>query len=148
MIRRAGLLVLVLGSNPVLDAQGPEKLVPQQQEQVATDIRRMSGGVEIQTIENVHISADEVDYNDSTGEFALHGTVVLRQNLRPATQPVAATNRAGVAVPDPKPVMMRIRGALEMAIGDLQVKADEADVNGLTGEMTLRGNVRMIRSKK
>ena len=43
---------------------------------------------------------------------------------------------------------MRMRGGLEIVIGELTVRADEADVNGLTGEMVLRGNVRMIRAKK
>ena len=36
---------------------------------------------------------------------------------------------------------MRMRGGLQIAIGELIVRADEADVNGLTGEMALRGNV-------
>jgi hypothetical protein len=30
----------------------------------------------------------------------------------------------------------------------MTVRADEADVNGLTGEMVLRGDVRMTRAKK
>ncbi len=148
MIRRAGLLVLVLGSNPVLDAQVSEKTLTQQEQTAPSGIRRMSGGVTISTIENVELTADEADYNESTGEILLHGTVLLRQTLRPASQPVAAKNRAGVPFPEPMPVVMHMRGELQIAIGDLMVRADEADVNGLTGEMTLRGHVKMIRSRK
>jgi len=37
---------------------------------------------------------------------------------------------------------------VQISIGDLTMSADEADVDGLTGEMTLRGNVKMARLKK
>jgi lipopolysaccharide assembly outer membrane protein LptD (OstA) len=148
MFKRAGLLVLVLGSNPVVEAETPDKVLQQQQERPASDVRRMTGGVQISTIENVVIQADEADYNETTGEVVLRGAVRLRQALRPAAQPVVATNRAGAPFPDPTPVVMRVRGGLEISIGDLTLTADEADVNGLTGEMTLGGNVRMIRAKR
>jgi len=73
---------------------------------------------------------------------------VLRQQLRPTAQITPATNLAGEPFPAPKEVVMRMRGDLQITIGELIIRADEADVNGLTGEMTLRGNVRMIRPKK
>ena len=108
----------------------------------------MTGGVTISTIENVQLKADEAEYNQSTGEITLHGAVVLRQQLRPAVQTTPATNLAGEPFPAPKEIVLRMRGGLQIAIGELIVRADEADVNGLTGEMTLRGTVRMIRPKK
>jgi lipopolysaccharide assembly outer membrane protein LptD (OstA) len=43
---------------------------------------------------------------------------------------------------------MRVRGELEIAIGDVTMKAEEADINGVNGQMTLRGNVRMVRLKR
>jgi lipopolysaccharide assembly outer membrane protein LptD (OstA) len=149
MIRRAGLLMLVLGSNPVLDAQITETKPTQQEPTVPSGIRRMSGGVTISTIENVEIKADAADYDEGTGEISLHGTVLLRQQLRPSSQPMKATNRAGAPFPEPAHVIMRMRGEFQISIGDfLTMRADEADVNGLTGEMTLRGNVKMIRLRK
>ena len=146
-MKRAALLTLVVGSSALLDAQVAEKVEAQRVEQTP-DIIRMTGGVSIHTIENVQLKADEAEYNERTGEIVLHGTVVLRQELRPATQTTPATNLAGEPFPAPKEVVMRMRGGLEMVIGELTVRADEADVNGLTGEMVLRGNVRMIRAKK
>ena len=149
MIRRAGLLVLVLGSNPVLDAQVTETATSQQEQTAPSGIRRMTGGVTISTIENVEIKADAADVNESTGEVSLHGTVLLRQQLRSASVPVKAINRAGAPFPEPAHVVMRMRGEFEISIGEfLMVRADEADVNGLTGEMTLRGNVKMFRNKR
>jgi lipopolysaccharide assembly outer membrane protein LptD (OstA) len=147
MMKRAVLLTLVLGSSAVLDAQIAEKIESQQVERTP-DVMRMSGGVTLSTKENVQLKADEAEYNLRTGEMALHGTVVLRQELRPATQTTPATNLAGEPFPAPKEVVIRMRGGLEMVIGDMTVRADEADVNGLTGEMVLRGNVRVIRAKK
>ncbi len=146
-MKRAALLVLVVGSSALLDAQVAEKVVAQRVEQTP-DIIRMTGGVSIHTIENVQLKADEAEHNQRTGEIALYGTVVLRQELRPATQTTPATNLAGEPFPAPKEVVIRMRGGLEMVIGELTVRADEADVNGLTGEMVLRGNVKMIRAKK
>jgi lipopolysaccharide assembly outer membrane protein LptD (OstA) len=147
MMKRAALLVLVVGSSALLDAQTANTVQSQQVEQTP-DVTRMTGGVTISTKENVQLKADEVEYNQRTGEMALHGTVVLRQELRPATQTTPATNLAGEPFPAPKEVVIRMRGGLEMVIGDMTVRADEADVNGLTGEMVLRGNVKMIRAKK
>jgi lipopolysaccharide assembly outer membrane protein LptD (OstA) len=146
MMKRAVLLTLVLGSNSLVDAQVAEKMLAEQVERRSNaDITRMTGGVTISTIENVQLKADEAEYNQSTGEILLRGPVILRQELRPANQAVPATNLAGEPFPAPKEVVMRIRGALQIAIGELMVRADEADVNGLTGEMALRGNVTISR---
>lgn len=146
-MKRALVLTLVIGSNALLNAQAPQQIEAQRVEQ-SPDIIRMTGGVSIHTIENVQLMADEAEHNQRTGEIVLYGAVVLRQELRPATQTTPATNRAGEPFPAPKEVVIRMRGGLEMVIGELTVRADEADVNGLTGEMVLRGNVRMIRAKK
>ncbi len=146
MMKRAVLLTLVLGSNTLVEAQVSEKMLAQQVERRSnTDITRMTGGVTISTIENVQLKADEAEYNQRTGEILLRGPVVLRQELRPASQITPATNRAGEPFPAPNEVVMRVRGGLQIAIGELVVQADEADVNGLTGEMALRGNVKVSR---
>ena len=151
-MKRALVLTLVIGSSALLDAQigNPSigNTVRADQIETTSDITRMTGGVTISTIENVQLKADEVEYNERTGEMTLHGAVLLRQQLRPATQTTPATNLAGEPFPAPKEVVIRMRGGLEMVIGELTVRADEADVNGLTGEMVLRGNVRMIRAKQ
>ena len=146
-MNRALVLTLVIGSSALLNAQAPQKVEAQQVEQ-SPDIIRMTGGVSIHTIENVVLKAEAAEHNQRTGEIALHGTVLLRQELRPATQSTPATNLAGEPFPAPKEVVIRMRGGVEMVIGELTVRADEADVNGLTGEMVLRGNVKMIRPKK
>ena len=146
-MKRALVLTLVIGSNALLNAQATQKIEAQRVEQTP-DIIRMTGGVSIHTIENVQLKADEADVDQRTGEIALHGTVVLRQELRPATQTTPATNLAGEPFPAPKEVVIHMRGGLEMVIGEMTVRANEADVNGLTGEMVLRGNVRVIRAKK
>ena len=96
-----------------------------------------SGGVQLSTGENVEISADRVELNQKTGEMLLFGTVVVRQKLRPATQPF----------PAPQQVTMRLRGTFSVAVGDVTLHADEADINGVTGEMTLRGNVKASSSR-
>ena len=140
MMKRTVLLALVLGSTTVLDAQVEPR--------ANTDITHMTGGVTISTAENVKVTADEAEYNQKTGEILLRGTVLLRQDLRPASQTVPATNLGGEPFPAPKPVVMRIHGGVQISVGDLTVSADEADVDGLTGEMTLRGNVKMTRLKK
>ena len=149
MVKRA-VLALVLGSNTLLGAQTPDKVLAPQVERMGSnpDITRMTGGVTVSTIENVQLKADEAEYNQSTGEILLHGPVVLRQQLRPAAQTTPATNLAGEPFPASKEVVMRMSGNLQIAIGESIIRADEADVNGLTGEMTLRGNVRMLRPKK
>lgn len=149
MMKRAVLLTLVLGSNSLLDAQAAETMLAQQVERRSSShITRMTGGVTISTIENVQLKADEAEYNQSTGEILLHGPVVLRQELRPASLTTSPTNRSGEAFPAPKEVVMRVRGGLQIAIGELMVQADEADVNGLTGEMALHGNVKVSRPSR
>jgi lipopolysaccharide assembly outer membrane protein LptD (OstA) len=140
MMKRTVLLALVLGSTTVLGAQVEPR--------ANADITRMTGGVTLSTNENVKVTADEADYNQKTGEIVFRGTVLLRQDRRPASQTVPATNLAGEPFPAPKPVVMRMRGGVQISVGDLTVSADEADVDGLTGEMTLRGNVKMTRLKK
>ena len=139
-MKRTVLLALVLGSTTVLGAQVEQG--------ANADITRMTGGVTLSTNENVKVTADEADYNQKTGEIVFRGTVLLRQDRRPASQTVPATNLAGEPFPAPKPVVMRMRGGVQISVGDLTVSADEADVDGLTGEMTLRGNVKMTRLKK
>jgi lipopolysaccharide assembly outer membrane protein LptD (OstA) len=146
-MKRAFVLTLVIGSSALLNAQAPQKIEAQRVEQ-SPDVIRMTGGVSLHTIENVTLQAEEAEHNQRTGEIVLHGTVVLRQNLRPATQTTPATNLAGEPFPAPKEVVIRMRGGLEMVIGEMTVRADEADVNGLTGEMVLRGNVRVTRAKQ
>ena len=140
MMKRTVLLALVLGSTTVLGAQVEPR--------ANADITRMTGGVTLSTNENVKVTADEADYNQKTGEIVFRGTVLLRQDRRPASQTVPETNLAGEPFPAPKPVVMRMRGGVQISVGDLTVSADEADVDGLTGEMTLRGNVKMTRLKK
>ena len=137
MMKRALALAVALLSTTFLSAQAP----------VTNDIIRMSGGVELSTGENVKISADRVELNQKTGEMLLFGTVVVRQNLRPGMQPVDATNNAGVQFPEPQPVTIRVRGTFNVSIGDLTLQADEADISGVTGEMTLRGNVKASSSQ-
>jgi lipopolysaccharide assembly outer membrane protein LptD (OstA) len=150
MMKHAVLLAVVLGSNTLLGAQTPNTVLAPQAERMGfkPGITRMTGSVTVSTIENVQLEADEAEYNQTTGEIALHGPVVMRQQLRPATQTTPATNLAGEPFPAPKEVVMRVRGGLQIAIGEWTVRADEADVRGLTGEITLRGNVRMIPPKK
>lgn len=82
MIRRAGLLVLVLGSNPVLDAQVTETASTQQEQTAPSGIRRMTGGVTISAIENVEIKADAADVNGLTGEMTLRGNVRMFRKKR------------------------------------------------------------------
>jgi lipopolysaccharide assembly outer membrane protein LptD (OstA) len=148
-MKRALLLTLVLGFPTLSDAQFADKVESQQVDSTASpDITRFRGGVTLSTQENVQLKADEADYNQRTGEVVLRGSVTLRQELRPATQTTPATNAAGEPFPAPKEVVMRMRGGVQIVIGDMTVRADEADVNGLTGEMVLRGDVRMTRAKK
>jgi lipopolysaccharide assembly outer membrane protein LptD (OstA) len=78
----------------------------------------------------------------------LSSPAVLRQDLRPTSQTTPATNLAGEPFPATKEVVMRMTGGVQIVIGDMTVRADAADVNGLTGEMVLRGDVRMTRAKK
>ena len=125
---RAVVFALVLASSTLLDAQVPI---------VEKEIVRLSGGVEISTRDNVRVSADRAEFNQKTGEVFLFGNVVLRQNLRPATEPF----------PAPKEVMIRLRGNFHASVGDLTISAEEADVNVLNGEMALRGNVRLTSSQ-
>ncbi len=134
MMKRTFVLALVFCSAPFLSAQAPvgEK-----------DIIHLSGGVAISTRDNVRVTADRAELNQKTGEALLFGNVVLRQALRPALQSVAATNNAGDPFPAPREVTMRLRGNFEVTVGDLVVRAEEADINGATGEMALRGNVRI-----
>ena len=148
-MKSALLLTLVLGFPALSDAQFADKVKSQQVDSTASpDITRFTGGVTLSTRENVQLKADEADYNQRTGEVVLRGSVILRQELRPATQTTPATNNAGDPFPAPKEVMMRMTGGVHIVIGDMTVRADEADVNGLTGEMVLRGNVRMTRTTK
>jgi lipopolysaccharide assembly outer membrane protein LptD (OstA) len=137
-MKRAFMLTLVIGSSALLNAQGTQEII------------RMSGGVSIHT-QNVVLKAEEAEHDERTGETALRGQVTLRQELRPASQTTPATNLAGVPFPAPKEVVMRMTGmtgGVQIVIGDMTVRAEEADVNALTGEMVLRGNVRMTRAKK
>lgn len=137
MMRRV-LALTVLLSTTFLSAQAPVAV---------DDVVHMSGGVQLSTGENVKISADRVELNQKTGEMLLFGTVVVGQNLRPAIQPIATTNSAGVPFPEPQPVTMRLRGKFSVSVGDVTLQADEADINGVTGEMTLRGNVKASSSR-
>ena len=135
MTKRAVLLALVVSSNTVLDAQ----FVP-------PDITKMSGGVSM-SAQDVQITAESAEYNRDTEEIAFFGTVTLRPLHRPLSQVIPATNRAGAPFPEPKPVLMRVRGDFQISIGNLTIRADEADVNAQTGETELRGNVKVMRSK-
>ena len=134
MTKRALVLTLVLCFSALLGAQAPI---------VENEIVQLSGGVHISTRDNVQVSADRAEFNQKTGEVLLIGNIVLRQNLRPATQQITPTNDAGAPFPQPKEVTMRVRGNFHLSVGDLTVSAEEADINGLTGEMALRGNVRL-----
>ena len=146
-MKRALVLTLVIGSSALLNAQAPQKF--EAQEVLHTSgIIRMTGGVSLHSPENVVLKAEEAEYNERTGETMLRGPVVLRQELRPATQTAPATNLAGEPFPAPKEVVMRMSGGVQIVIGEMTVRADEADVNGLTGEMVLHDNVRMTRAKK
>jgi lipopolysaccharide assembly outer membrane protein LptD (OstA) len=146
MMKRALLLTLVLGSNTLLDAQAPEKMLAQQMEQRSNfDITRMTGGVTLHTGDNVIIRTETAEFDRSTGQMLLSDPVVLRQDLRPASQTIAAVNAAGASFPEAKPVTVRTRGDIQISAGELILRADEADVNGLTGEMVLRGNVKVSR---
>ena len=141
MMKRAVLLALVVSSNALVAAQvaGGQAATP--------DVTRVTGGVTLSTDENVQISADTAEYNQRTGEIGLFGTVILRQQHRPLNQVIPATNRAGAPFPEPKPVLMRVRGDFQISIGDMTVRADEADINAATGETHLRGNVKVTRPK-
>jgi lipopolysaccharide assembly outer membrane protein LptD (OstA) len=146
-MKRAFVLTLVIGSSALLNAQAPQKF--EAQDVLHTSgIIRMSGGISLHSPENVVLRAEEAEYNQLTGETALSSPAILRQEIRPASQTNAATNAAGEPFPAPKEVVMRMRGGVQIVIGDMTVRADEADVNGLTGEMVLRGDVRMTRAKK
>jgi uncharacterized protein YjeT (DUF2065 family) len=146
-MKRALVLTLVIGSSALLNAQGAQKVVAQRVEQTP-DILRMSGGVSLHSPENVVLKAEEAEHNVRTGETVLSSPAVLRQNLRPTSQTTPATNLAGEPFPATKEVVMRMTGGVQIVIGDMTVRADAADVNGLTGEMVLRGDVRMTRAKK
>ena len=124
MMKRALALAVALLSTTFLSAQAPN----------TNDVVRMSGGVEVSTGENVKISADRVELNQKTGEMLLFGTIVVRQNLRPA-------------IPEPTQVTLRLRGGFSISVGDITLHAEEADVNGMTGEMLLRRNVRASSSR-
>jgi len=145
-MKHALVLALVVGSCGLLDAQVAEQVQAQRLDEAA-GITRLSGGVTLSTEENVQLKADEAEYNQRTGELVLQGSVVLRQNLRPASQTTPATNLAGDPFPAPKEVVIRMTGGVQLVIGSLKISADEADVNGLTGEMALRGNVRAVNAK-
>jgi hypothetical protein len=146
-MKPAFVLTLVIGCGALLNAQAPKNF--EAQDVLYTQgVIRMSGGVSLHSPENVVLKAEEAEYNERTGETALSSPAVLRQNLRPASQATPATNNAGDPFPAPKEVVMRMAGGVQIVIGDMTVRADEADVNGLTGEMVLRGNVKMTRAKK
>ena len=58
------------------------------------------------------------------------------------TVEVPATNAAGAPFPPAEPLAMHFRGPFEVTIGGLVLRADEGDLDGRTGRMELRGNVR------
>jgi lipopolysaccharide assembly outer membrane protein LptD (OstA) len=50
-------------------------------------------------------------------------------------------------VPAAPPLIMHFSGTFQIAIDKLTIQADEADVNTLTGDTELRGNVTLTHSK-
>ena len=130
MMRQAFVLLIVIACSGAAHGQ----------------ISHMTGGVKIVLAENVQFAAQGAEHNQQTGEIVFFGDVALSQARRPAVNVVQATNQAGAPFPEVGPVMFRMRN-VELAIGKNTVTADEAEVNGLTGEMVLRGNVRLRRAR-
>lgn len=131
MRTRAVLVGLVLISVGILDAQtlGIRQLAP---------ISIVTG--------NVRVTADAGTVNESTGEIQMTGAVTVTPVMRPAVV-VPAVNAAGAPFPEARSVLMRVRGDFSVSIDNMTLHAAEADINGQTGEMLLRGNVRIVRTR-
>lgn len=137
-MKHAVVLVLFIGSCIFANAQTrPQAQVP------PDDVRHMAGGLVIH-INSVVITAKEGDINLTTGLTVLSGPVKLRPSVRPVTTEVPATNLAGVPFPEVPPVLMHFSGKFQITIDNLTIHADEADVNGRTGEVELSGNVTVL----
>ena len=107
------------------------------------DIVHMSGGFSFHTT-SVTITGQGADVNRETGQADFTGPVKVSPAYRPLTVEVPATNAAGVPFPATPPIVMHFTGNFQITIDRLTIRADEADVNGRTGEMELRGNVTLI----
>jgi hypothetical protein len=124
------LTVLVIASSVLTRAQAPPQAV-----------RHMTGGLTVHTLPLV-IEAAEAYVNDSTGQMDFVGPVSVRPAHMPLTIEVPATNAAGAPFPPPEPLAMSLRGSFDITIGKIVLHADEADLDGRTGKMELRGHVR------
>jgi hypothetical protein len=107
------------------------------------DVRHMADGLVLHS-NSVVISADEGDINLTTGLTVLSGLVKVRPSVRPATVEVPATNLAGVPFPEVPPMVLHFSGKFQIAIDNMTIHADEADVNVRTDEVELRGNVTVM----
>jgi len=125
------LTALVIVGSVLTRAQAPQAAV-----------RHMTDGVVVHTLPVV-IEAAEGYVDDSTGQMDFVGPVRVRPEHMPLTVELPATNAAGAPFPPAEPIAMRFRGSFEVTIGKLVLRADEADMDGRTGKMELRGNVRV-----
>ena len=80
--------------------------------------------------------------NPSTGQIDFVGPVTVTPTHKPLTVEIPATNAAGAPFPPAEPIAMHFRGSFEITIDHFVLRADEAEVDGRTGKMELRGNVR------
>jgi hypothetical protein len=132
------VFVLLIGSCIFANAQTrtPTQVPPD-------DVRHMAGGLVFHT-NSVVISADEGDLNLTTGVTVLSSPVKVRPTFRQGTTAVAATNLAGAPFPEIPPMVMHFSGKFQIAIDNMTIHADEADVNVRTDEVELRGNVTVM----
>jgi hypothetical protein len=126
------LAALVIASSVLTQGQTPQQ----------DAVRHVTNGVGYEGGE-VTIWGSEGYMNSSTGQIDFVGPVSVRPTHMPLTAEIPATNAAGAPFPPAEPIAMRFRGAFEITIGKLVLRAEEADVDGRTGKMELRGNVRV-----
>lgn len=127
------LAALVIASSVLTRAQAPQQAA----------VRHVTNGVGY-TGGEVTVWGSEGYMNSSTGEIDFVGSVSVRPTHMPLTVEVPAKNAAGAPFPPAEPLAMSLRGPFDLTIGKLVLHADEADLDGRTGKMELRGNVRVV----
>ena len=132
MTKRAVLLAVVLGSTTVLGAQSP-------------GVRQFGNGMTLTTT-GIRVTADSATLDERTGEIVFGGTVQVVTATR-SGRTAPAFNRVGAMFPPAEEILMRVRGNFQISINEITIKADEADIDGSTGELELRGNVSMSNPK-
>jgi len=128
----ATLAALVIASSVLTRAQAPQGAV-----------RHVTNGVGFQG-GAVTVWGSEGDMNTSTGQIDFVGPVTVTPTHMPSTVEIPVTNAAGAPFPPAEPIAMHFRGSFEITVDHFVLRADEADVDGRTGKMELRGNVRAV----